>query len=36
MDLSLTEEQRMIQAMARDFAQSEVAPKAKELDKTGA
>ena len=35
MDLSLTEEQRMIQAMARDFAQSEVAPKAKELDKTG-
>jgi butyryl-CoA dehydrogenase len=35
MDLSLTEEQRMIQTMARDFANSEVAPKAKELDKTG-
>jgi butyryl-CoA dehydrogenase len=35
MDLSLSEEQRMIQQMARDFAESEVAPKAKELDKTG-
>ncbi len=35
MDLTLTEEQQMIQKMARDFAQSEVAPLAKELDKTG-
>ncbi len=35
MNLTLTEEQQMIQKMARDFAQSEVAPLAKELDKTG-
>jgi butyryl-CoA dehydrogenase len=35
MDLTLTDEQKMIQQMARDFAQSEVQPRAKELDKTG-
>lgn len=35
MDFSLTEEQRMIQEMARDFARNEVSPVAKELDKTG-
>lgn len=35
MDFQLSEEQRMVQQMARDFAQNEVAPKAKELDKTG-
>ena len=34
MDLDLTEEQRMLQQTARDFAQREVAPKAAELDKT--
>lgn len=32
MDFTLTEEQRMIQQMARDFAQNEVAPAAHELD----
>ena len=35
MDLELTEEQRMLQQTARDFATREVAPKAAELDKTG-
>jgi butyryl-CoA dehydrogenase len=34
MDFGLTEEHRMIQATARDFAAKEVAPKAAELDKT--
>lgn len=34
MDFVLTEEQKMIQQMARDFAQNEVAPVAAELDKT--
>ena len=34
MDLTLTDEQKMIQQMARDFAQNEVAPVAAELDKT--
>lgn len=34
MDLDLTEEQRMLQQTARDFAQREVAPKAAELDKS--
>ena len=33
MDLSFTEEQRMIQQMARDFAVRDVAPKARELDR---
>ncbi|MBN1483644.1 MAG: acyl-CoA dehydrogenase [Chloroflexia bacterium] len=32
MDLTLTEEQRMIRDMARDFAQKELAPKAAERD----
>ena len=32
MDLTLTEEQRMIQDMARDFAQKELAPRAAERD----
>ena len=34
MDFELTEEQKMIQQMARDFAANEVKPKAQELDKT--
>ena len=33
MDLSFTEEQRLIQQTARDFADREVAPKARELDR---
>ncbi len=32
MDFALTEEQSMVQKMARDFAQSEVGPKAAEID----
>lgn len=32
MDLTLTEEQKMVQQMARDFATREVAPRARELD----
>jgi butyryl-CoA dehydrogenase len=35
MNFSLSEEQLMVQQTARDFARSEVAPLAKELDKTG-
>jgi len=35
MDFSLTEEQQMIQAAARDFAQSEIVPIAAELDAKG-
>ena len=35
MVFDLTEEQRMIQDMARSFAQKEVLPKAAELDETG-
>ncbi|HEU4412602.1 MAG TPA: acyl-CoA dehydrogenase [Polyangiaceae bacterium] len=35
MDFDLTEEQKMLQSTARDFAQREVAPLAAELDKTG-
>jgi len=35
MDFELTEEQRLMQQTARDFAAREVAPKAAELDKTG-
>ena len=34
MDFELTEEQRLIQQTARDFAAREIAPKAAELDKT--
>jgi len=34
MDFDLTDEQRMIQEMARSFAQKEVLPKAAELDET--
>jgi butyryl-CoA dehydrogenase len=34
MNLTLTEEQRMIQEMARDFAEKELAPQAPELDET--
>lgn len=34
MDFELTEEQRMIQEMAHDFAEKEIKPKAPELDKT--
>lgn len=35
MDFRLTEEQQLIQKSARDFAQKEVAPKARQLDKEG-
>ncbi|MFW6050096.1 MAG: acyl-CoA dehydrogenase [Myxococcota bacterium] len=35
MDLTLTEEQQLIQQNAREFAEREVAPRAKELDATG-
>jgi butyryl-CoA dehydrogenase len=35
MDFDLTDEQRMIQETAREFAAREIEPKAKELDKTG-
>ncbi|MFQ5460870.1 MAG: acyl-CoA dehydrogenase family protein [Anaerolineae bacterium] len=35
MDLDLTDEQRMIRDMARDFAAGEVAPIAAEIDETG-
>jgi butyryl-CoA dehydrogenase len=35
MDFDFTEEQKMLQTTARDFAQREVAPLAAELDKTG-
>lgn len=34
MDFELTEEQKMIQQMAHDFAEKEIKPKAPELDKT--
>nr|MBF6592368.1 acyl-CoA dehydrogenase family protein [Ktedonobacterales bacterium] len=35
MDFALTAEQRRIQALARDFAQTEVAPLAREADERG-
>jgi len=35
MDLTLTEEQKMIQQMARDFAVKDVEPRARELDEKG-
>jgi alkylation response protein AidB-like acyl-CoA dehydrogenase len=35
MDLTLTEEQQMIQSAARDFAQSEIVPIAAEFDESG-
>jgi butyryl-CoA dehydrogenase len=35
MDFELTDEQRMIRDVAREFAAREIAPKAAELDKTG-
>ena len=34
--LQLTDEQRMLRATVRDFAQREIAPVAAELDETGA
>ena len=34
MDFALSDEQKMIQEMARDFAENEIKPKAPELDKT--
>jgi len=34
MNFELTEEQKMVQAMARDFADQEIKPKAQELDQT--
>ena len=36
MDFNLTDDQRMTRDMVRDFAQREIAPKAAEIDKTGA
>jgi len=35
MDLALSEEQRMVQQMVRDFAQKEIAPLIKESDRSG-
>lgn len=35
MSFELTEEQRMIRAAAREFAQAEIAPRAREIDETG-
>lgn len=35
MDFELTEEQKLVQQMARDFAEREVRPKARELDREG-
>jgi butyryl-CoA dehydrogenase len=35
MEFQLTEEQRMVEQMARDFAEKEVAPRARELDEKG-
>jgi len=35
MDFDLTEEQKLIQQTARDFARAEIAPKAAEIDKSG-
>jgi len=35
-DFNLTDDQRMIREMATDFSQAEIAPKAAEIDKTGA
>jgi butyryl-CoA dehydrogenase len=35
MDLSLSDEQKMVRDMARDFATKEVEPRARELDQTG-
>ena len=35
MEFELTEEQQMVRKMARDFAEREVAPKARELDEEG-
>jgi isovaleryl-CoA dehydrogenase len=34
MDFQLTEEQRAVRAMVRDFAEKEIAPRAAEIDKT--
>ena len=34
MDFQLTEEQRAIREMVRDFAEKEIAPRAAEIDKT--
>jgi alkylation response protein AidB-like acyl-CoA dehydrogenase len=35
MDLKLTEEQKLLQDMVRDFAANEVAPRAEHIDRTG-
>ena len=35
MDFTLTEEQRIIQSAAREFAQNEIAPVAAEFDESG-
>jgi hypothetical protein len=34
MDFALSDEQKMVQEMARDFAENEIKPKAPELDKS--
>jgi alkylation response protein AidB-like acyl-CoA dehydrogenase len=35
MDFNLSEQEKMLQSLAKDFAQKEVAPKAAEIDRTG-
>jgi butyryl-CoA dehydrogenase len=35
MDFNLTEQEKMLQGLAKDFAEKEVAPKASEIDRTG-
>ena len=34
MDFTLTEQEKMLQSLAKDFAQKEVAPKAAAIDRT--
>ena len=35
MDFNLTEQEKMLQGLAKDFAEKEVAPRAAEIDRTG-
>ena len=35
MDFNLTEPEKMLQSLAKDFAEKEVAPRASEIDRTG-
>jgi alkylation response protein AidB-like acyl-CoA dehydrogenase len=34
-DFDLTEQEKMLQSLARDFAEKQVAPRAAEIDRTG-